>query len=107
MAAIPPELGSKVSTRTITWEDLVVKSWGSEFRAPDHGIYRFSNGQLKDSTDKYKTGIYGITGDEVLLLDGAQYPDMRGGLIAGVGTTPGSANEGFGSYQEITADPEL
>ena len=106
MAAIPPELGSKVSTRTITWEDLVVKAWGSEFRAPDHGIYRFSNGQLKDSTDKYKTGIYGVVGDQLLLADGTDYPDMRDGFIAAVGqAASGVARNGLGNYEEILLDP--
>ena len=106
MAAIPPNLGSKVSTRTIVWEDLVVKAWGSEYRAPDHGIYQFSNGQKKDSTDKYKTGIYGVPGDALLLADGTFHPDMRDGFIAAVGqAASGVARQGYGNYEEISKDP--
>lgn len=104
MSRIPPELGSKVSTRTITWLDQVMKAWGSEFHAPDHKIYRFGGGNFKDSTDMGLTGIYGVVGDDVLLLDGTQYPDMRDGMFAGVGITPGAANDGFGDYPEITQD---
>lgn len=103
-APIDPTLGAKVSTRTTSWLDLVQKAWGSEFHAPDHNIYKFSGGNNKDSTDMGLTGIYGVFGDDVLLLDGTQYPDMRDGMIAGVGTTPGAANNGFGDYPEITRD---
>lgn len=106
MAAIPPTLGSKVSTRTTSWNELVQRAWGSEFNAPDHKIYRFGGGARNfDSTDKGLTGLYGVPGDNVLLIDGSQYPDMRDGLVAGVGTTPGAANSGKGSYEEIDADP--
>lgn len=52
----------KVSSSTHSWADMVRKAWGSEFSAPDHGIYQFT-GRRFDSTDKGKTGIYngGIT----------------------------------------------
>lgn len=57
--AINPKLGYQVSTRTWSLEELVARAWGSEFRAPDHGIYVFGNGVRKfDSTDQYNTGIY-------------------------------------------------
>ena len=102
---IPPELGNKVSTRTYSWSELPLRAWGGEFNAPDHGIYEWSNGRKFDSTDKDRTGIYGVQGDDLLLVDGSQYPDMRDGLVAGVGTTPGAAQTGHGSYQEIDADP--
>ena len=82
-----------------------MQAWGSEFHAPDHGIYEFSNGARKDSTDRGKTGLYGVRGDTLLLLDGRAWPDMREALVVGVGTAPGAANNGFGSYQEIAADP--
>ncbi len=56
---LPPELGRPVTTRTFSLEELVARSWGSEFRAPDHGIYTFNNGARRfDSTDQYTTGIY-------------------------------------------------
>lgn len=52
-------LGYKVTTRTYSWNDLVQRAWGSEFNAPDHGIYEFSGGRKFDSTDKGSTGFYG------------------------------------------------
>jgi len=51
-------LGSPVTTMTFTWRDLVQRSWGSEFFAPDHGAYEFSGGRKFDSTDTGNTGIY-------------------------------------------------
>lgn len=54
----PGSLGYKVSSRTINWESLVVQAWGSEFRAPDHGVYEFSNGRRFDSTDQSQNGFY-------------------------------------------------
>lgn len=51
-------LGYKVTTSQRSWEDLCIRSWGSEWRAPDHGIYEFSNGAKRDSTDMTNNGIY-------------------------------------------------
>lgn len=51
-------LGPAVSSRDISWLDLVMRAWGSEFNAPDHNIYVFSNGRAFDSTDRGDTGIY-------------------------------------------------
>lgn len=51
-------LGNSVSTRTISWMDLVTRAWGSEWRAPDHNIYKFSNGRGFDSTDQTDNGFY-------------------------------------------------
>ena len=51
-------LGSKVSTRNIQWADLCQRSWGSEFFAPDHGVFEFSDGRKFDSTDTGYTGLY-------------------------------------------------
>jgi len=98
-------LGSKVTSRDISWSDMCQRSWGAEFRAPDHGIYRWGNGREYDSTDMGRTGIYGIQGNALLVVDGTQYPDMRDGLIASVGTVPGAADDGLGSFQEINASP--
>ena len=50
--------GPKVSWRTINWLDLATRAWGSEFRAPDHGVYEFSGGRKFDSTDQTNSGIY-------------------------------------------------
>lgn len=51
-------LGRKVSTRSLNWNQLVQHAWAEEFHAPDHGIYEFSNGRQFDSTDKTTHGIY-------------------------------------------------
>lgn len=51
-------LGNKVTSRTISWLDLCTRAWGTEFRAPDHRIYVFSNGAAKDSTDMTTNGFY-------------------------------------------------
>lgn len=58
MANIPPKLGYPVTTRTFSLLEMVARAWGSEFRAPDHGIYEFSNGRKFDSTNMGTTGIY-------------------------------------------------
>ena len=55
---IPPSLGKPVTTRTFSWKDMVIRQWGTEYSAPDHRIYRFSNGRDFDSTDMGSTGIY-------------------------------------------------
>lgn len=51
-------LGYKVHTQRFSWEEMVRRSWGSEFSAPDHAIYEFSNGRQFDSTDRGSTGFY-------------------------------------------------
>ena len=69
-------LGNKVVTRTISWQDLAMRAWGSEFNAPDRGIYEFSNGRKYDSTDMNTTGIYFTDNDMGIMIDNHQYPDM-------------------------------
>ena len=101
---IPPKLGSKVRTRQFSWLSLVEQAWGSEFTAPDPRSYEFSCGVNKDSTDRGITGLYGIPGDTLLVLDGQPYPDMRDGVFAGVGADPRAVDGGKGAYQEISAD---
>ena len=100
----PKNLGAKVSTRTTYWADLVHKAWGSEFFAPDHKIYQFSGGNNKDSTDMGLTGIYGVRGDNLMVLEGMPYPDMRDGMQLDLGTPDGSANNGYGTFKEVTTD---
>ena len=51
-------LGARVVSRTISWQQLVMSAWGSEYYAPDHGSYEFSNGRKYDSTDTTNSGIY-------------------------------------------------
>jgi hypothetical protein len=65
----PNNLGSKVTSRDINWADLVHRAWGSEFNAPDHGIYEWSNGRKYDSTDKGTTGLYGVNGKVTLWVN--------------------------------------
>jgi hypothetical protein len=55
---IPPDLGRPVSSRQFSWKEMVIRQWGSEYQAPDHGVYQFSNGRRFDSTDLGITGIY-------------------------------------------------
>lgn len=51
-------LGRPVTTRNFSYLDLVIRSWGTEWAAPDHGIYQWSNGRKFDSTDQGNTGFY-------------------------------------------------
>lgn len=55
---LPVSLGKPVTTRTFSWKEMVIRQWGSEFAAPDHRIYNWSNGRSFDSTDLGSTGIY-------------------------------------------------
>lgn len=55
---LPASLGKPVTTRTFSWKEMVIRQWGSEFAAPDHRIYNWSNGRSFDSTDLGQTGIY-------------------------------------------------
>jgi hypothetical protein len=55
---LPPQLGKQVTTRQFSWKEMVIRQWGSEYAAPDHRIYNFSNGRSFDSTDLGTTGIY-------------------------------------------------
>jgi hypothetical protein len=51
-------LGGPVTTRTTSWLDLCMRAWGAEFHAPDHDVYKFSNGKGYDSTDLTSNGFY-------------------------------------------------
>lgn len=63
-------LGSPVVTSQWSALDLVSRSWGPEWRAPDHDIYKWNNGRGFDSTDQSKGGVYGIDQASVLVLPG-------------------------------------
>jgi hypothetical protein len=54
-------LGPPVTARQINMLDLVIRAWGSEYYAPDHGVYEFSNGRKFDSTDASQGGPYSPT----------------------------------------------
>jgi len=56
----PNNLGSAPTTRDFNWLELVTQSWQDQYYAPDHDIYRWSNGRGFDSTDKGFTGLYGV-----------------------------------------------
>lgn len=84
---LPASLGKPVTTRMFSWKEMVIRQWGSEFAAPDHRIYNFSNGRSFDSTDLGQTGIYRRT---VLALQGdqfipgtRQYPEITSDLPPG------------------------
>ena len=81
MATNLGNLGYKVSSRQLNWLQMVERAWGSEFNAPDHGIYEWSNGRKFDSTDKGTTGIYNDDFSLDLLQENPQYPDMAGALL--------------------------
>jgi hypothetical protein len=79
MSKLDPSLGKPVVIRDISWADMCHRAWGAEFFAPDHKVYQFGGFVFKDSTDKGKTGIYGIRPDlmnaEIQLFDQG-YGDM-------------------------------
>jgi hypothetical protein len=101
MPDIPSKLGKKVHTREINWLAQVERAWGSEFNAPDHGIYEFSNSRKFDSTDMGRTGVYGVSGENILLAEGVRYPDMRDGILENFTNPNGSLNQPFGSFDEF------
>jgi hypothetical protein len=53
-----PSLGRQVTSRNFSLLEMVERAWGSEWSAPDHGVYQFSGGRRFDSTDYGTTGIY-------------------------------------------------
>ena len=78
MPAIDPKLGNPVTTRIVSWQDQVLRAWGSEWAAPDHRIYVWSNDRAFDSTDLGKTGIYGVVVVDRLIIEPVNptYADM-------------------------------
>jgi hypothetical protein len=58
----------KVTYRTLNWQELVVREWGTEWGRPDIA-YEFSNGRTADCTDQYRGGIYDVSYGFRLLLD--------------------------------------
>ena len=57
-STVPPSLGKPVTTRQFSWAEMARRAWGSEFSAPDHRVYEWSNGRGFDSTDRGTTGFY-------------------------------------------------
>jgi hypothetical protein len=92
MPTLPASLGRPVTSRSFSWKEMVIRMWGSEYAAPDHRIYQFSNGRNFDSTD---IGITGIYRPSILALQSdtripgnSQYPEItsddRGGSSGNV-----------------------
>lgn len=50
----------KVTYRTLSWQELVIREWGSEWGRPDIA-YEFTGGRTANSTDQYHQGIYNPT----------------------------------------------
>lgn len=73
---IANNLGYKVTTRLLDWNQMVRRAWGSEFSAPDHGVYEFSNGRKFDSTDRGFHGFYGVHAINYMMVGDGHYPDM-------------------------------
>ena len=53
-------LPMKVSYRTLSWEEMVVREWGTEWGVPEI-VYEFSNGACRQSTDMTTNGFYKTT----------------------------------------------
>ena len=68
------QIRSKVTSSTQSWQQLVERAWGSEYAAPDHNVYEFGNGRGFDSTDRGRTGIYGVQVSPPLEFDYAALP---------------------------------
>lgn len=76
----PKNLGHRVSTRDLNWADLCHRAWGSDFFAPDPGVYEFGGGRRYASTDKGLTGLYGVENTATIEIDDPngvdRYTDM-------------------------------
>lgn len=107
MAANPAyfNLGSPVSARTTSWLDLCIRAWGSEFQAPDHDVYNWSNGRHFDSTDRGLTGVYGVFAPQFLIIDGEQYPDMRDTISINIGLDKLGQYNPAGFGDDLAPDP--
>ncbi len=95
---IPPDLGSKVSSREIDWRQEVLKQWGEDWAKPDVA-YRMSNGRQFDCTDLYRQGVYTPTQVEtftVLPIDGITNVELS------TLTTSNPTNNPFNSIQAIS-----
>lgn len=54
-------LGNNTVYSSRSWEQEVLRAWGTAYREPDHRVYVMSNGRGFDSTDMNHTGIYSKT----------------------------------------------
>lgn len=77
-----PNIEYKVTFRSISWMDRVIRAWGEEWAENDHDIYEWQNDRDFDSTDKGTTGIYGktfVSTDGIILEN--HYPDAPAHLL--------------------------
>jgi hypothetical protein len=57
MAIDNSNLGYKVTSREISWSQMVHEEWGTEWGERDV-VYEFSNGETRLDTDNTSSGIY-------------------------------------------------
>lgn len=98
-------LGGRVTTRNISWMDLCMRAWGTEWAAPDHNVYEFSSGRRYDSTDRNNTGIYngGIIPTVYAVLNSA---DKSAGVTlsnGGLTATSSGNNQGIRANMSVAS----
>jgi len=74
ISATTRQITSRVSTGTVNWQQLVERAWGSEYAAPDHNVYEFGNSRGFDSTDRSRSGLYGVQVTPPFEFDEANMP---------------------------------
>jgi hypothetical protein len=74
ISATTRQITSRVSTGTVNWQQLVERAWGSEYAAPDHNVYEFGNARGFDSTDRSRSGLYGVQVTPPFEFDEANMP---------------------------------
>lgn len=73
-SATTRQITSRVTTGTVNWQQLVERAWGSEYAAPDHNVYEFGNSRGFDSTDRTRSGLYGVQVTPPFEFDEANMP---------------------------------
>lgn len=58
MANTTQQITNRVTSSTLSWQQMAERAWGSEFSAPDRNVYEFGNARGFDSTDRGTSGIY-------------------------------------------------
>jgi hypothetical protein len=94
-------LGYKVTTRNVSYEQMVREAWGTEWGARDI-CYIFSNGATRLDTDTTKSGIYGIEIVEGLITEplNPTYADMPIRIMTELGQMIGADNIGWVAMDE-------
>lgn len=73
-SATTRQITSRVATSTLNWQQMVERAWGSEYAAPDHNVYEFGDARGFDSTDRGRTGLYGVQVTPPFEFDEANMP---------------------------------